>query len=66
MLARVVETLGGCYELLRLALITRCRFRGAYWSWRLHTAFGNGTPPRREMIRSVLEYARWVYRVRRM
>lgn len=59
------ETLGGVYELTRLAFITRFRFRGDYWRWRLHTAFGRGYPPRAELIRSVLEYGRWVRRMRR-
>lgn len=60
-----LDTLGGLYELLRLALISRFRFRGPYWQWRLHTAFGRGMPPRAELIHSVLDYARWVYRSRR-
>lgn len=65
----LIDTLGGCYELARLAVISRFRFRGAYWQWRVHTAFGREFPPphisRRELIRSALEYARWVYRSRR-
>jgi hypothetical protein len=59
-------TLGGLYELARLAVLTGFRFRGAYWSWRLHTAFGRGYPPsRRELVRSVLAYGRWMRRMRR-
>lgn len=62
----LIDTLGGVYELGRLAVITRFRFRGAYWTWRLHTAFGRGYPPSRaELARSVLDYGRWVYRTRR-
>jgi hypothetical protein len=59
------ETLGGAWELLRLGMITRFRFRGPYWQWRLHTAFGRGYPPRRELIASTLEYARWMRQMRR-
>ncbi|MFO0835310.1 MAG: hypothetical protein U0638_10085 [Phycisphaerales bacterium] len=61
----IIDWIGGLYELARLALITRARFGGAYWQWRLHTAFGRGYPSRGETIRSVLAYGRWVYRMRR-
>lgn len=61
----LIDTLGGLWELFRLALITGFRFRGPYWQWRLHTAFGRGYPPRGELVRSVLDYGRWVYRARR-
>ena len=59
------ENFGGLYELARLAVLTRFRLRGPYWSWRLHTAFGRGYPPRGELIRSILAYGRWVHRMRR-
>lgn len=62
----VIDTLGGLYELFRLAVVTRFRFRGAYWSWRMYTAFGRGRPPLPELLASVLEYGRWAYRTRRM
>jgi hypothetical protein len=65
MIRGVLETLGGLYELARLALISRFRFRGQYWSWRLHTAFGRGYPARRaELVRGVLAYGRWIWRTR--
>lgn len=61
-----LDTLGGIYELARLAVITRFRFRGPYWRWRLHTAFGRGYPEsKRELVRSVLAYGRWIRRMRR-
>lgn len=59
------ELLGGVYQLARLAFLTGFRFRGPYWQWRLHTAFGKGFPRRSELIRSILEYGRWVHRMRR-
>jgi hypothetical protein len=63
---RLLEDIGALYELARLAAISRCRFRGKYWRWRMHTAFGRGIPPtRRELIGSVLAYGRWVRRMRR-
>jgi len=62
---RCIEFFGGLYELARLAIITRFRFRGDYWSWRLHTAFGRGYPASRlELVRAVLAYGRWVFRMR--
>ena len=64
---RVLVFLGGFYELARLALITGLRLRGPYWRWRLHTAFGRGYPPSRAaLIRGVLAYGRWMYRMRRL
>lgn len=69
------EFVGALYELARLAVLSRGRFRGAYWSWRLHTAFGRGYPTGRwpgrwgergAIVHSVLDYGRWVYRMRRM
>lgn len=63
---RLLDTLGGLLELLRLGILTRFDFKGDYWSWRLHTAFGRGFPGTRgEMVRAVLEYGRWVHRMRR-
>jgi len=61
----LLDTLGGLYQLARLGVITRFRFRGAYWQWRLHTAFGRGYPSRGEQWRSVLDYARWMHRMKR-
>jgi hypothetical protein len=62
----IIQTLGGLYELARLAVISKFRFKGEYWSWRLHTAFGRGYPTSKwETIRSILAYGRWVYRLRR-
>jgi hypothetical protein len=61
-----MRTVAGLLELLRLAALTRCRFRGAYWRWRMETALGPGPAPARgERVRRVLEYARWVSRMRR-
>ena len=65
------EFFGAFYELARLGVVSRFRFRGAYWQWRLHTAFGRGYPSvvwwkRGSIVHSVLEYGRWVYRMRRM
>lgn len=60
------DTAGGLYQLLRLAVVSRFRFGGPYWQWRLQTAFGRGYPEGRlELARSVLAYARWVHRMRR-
>jgi hypothetical protein len=62
----LLDTLGGLYELFRLAALTRFSLRGRYWSWRLNTAFGRGYPATRsELIAATLDYGRWVYRTRR-
>lgn len=64
----LIDTLGGLWELFRLGWITRFRFRGPYWQWRLETALGRdpeSRPPRRQTIHAALEYARWVFRMRR-
>ncbi len=59
------ETLGGLYELARLAALSGFRLRGRFWTWRLHTAFGRGYPESRiELLRAVVAYGRWVWRMR--
>jgi hypothetical protein len=63
------ETIGGAWELLRLGALTRFRLTGAYWRWRNETAFGADParrPPRRQRLRAILDYARWVHRMRRL
>lgn len=67
LLAWLRDTIGAIYELARLAVITRFRFRGPYWRWRFETAFGRGMPAtRRELLRRLLDYARWMHRMRRL
>ncbi len=62
----LLDTIGGIYELARLGVITRFNFRGAYWRWRMETAFGQGMPESRwEIFRAVLNYGRWMRRMRR-
>jgi hypothetical protein len=59
------QNLMALYELARLGVISRFRFRGPYWQWRMHTAFGRGYPESRiEMIRAILAYGRWIHRTR--
>jgi hypothetical protein len=66
MLRGALANIGAAYELARLAVLTRFRFRGPYWRWRTHTAFGRGYPRSRlELVRAVLAYGRWVRRMRR-
>lgn len=62
---RFIHNLWSLYELARLGVLSGFRFRGKYWQWRLHTAFGRGQPSRWELIRSVLAYGRWVHEIRR-
>jgi hypothetical protein len=66
MLKALVRNVGAVYELARLAAVTRFRFRGPYWRWRMHTAFGRGYPRSRwELVQAVLAYGRWMRRMRR-
>ncbi len=54
---------------LRLAIATRFRLRGAYWTWRSETAFGSDPtkqPGRMSMMRMAIEYAAWTTRMRRL
>lgn len=62
----ILDTIGGLYELSRLAILSRFRFKGPYWQWRMHTAFGRGYPDSRaELFASVLAYGRWMHAMRR-
>jgi hypothetical protein len=62
----ILDNIFALYELARLAVISRFRFGGPYWKWRLHTAFGRGYPESRlELLRAVLAYGRWMHRIRR-
>jgi hypothetical protein len=64
---RLCENLAGLWQLARLAFISGLRFKGPYWTWRMHTAFGQGMPATRgELYRSILEYGRWMARMRRL
>jgi hypothetical protein len=66
MIRWAIDTLGGLIELCRLALVSRFRLRSRYWQWRWQTAFGRGAPATRlETVAAVLQYARWVRRMRR-
>jgi len=64
---RPLQNLSALWQLFRLAAISGFRLKGPYWTWRMHTAFGRGMPSSRaELIRSVLEYGRWIARMRRL
>jgi len=66
-LRSIIEFPCAIYQLTRLAIISRFRFKGDYWSWRLQTAFGRGYPAtRRELLMSIIDYGRWIHRTRRM
>jgi len=65
---RVIETIGGVWELARLAAASRLRLRSGYWRWRYETAFGNDPLVRPRVAarwRATLEYGRWVHRMKR-
>lgn len=59
----------GLWSLLRLAVITKFRFTGPYWTWRWQTALGpkgKDAVPARERFMAMLEYGRWVAQMRRL
>ena len=67
-MARLLDTLGGIWELMRIAVRSRFRLRSSYWRWRAETAFGADLaqrPPFRERMRALLDYARWVHRMKK-
>ena len=64
-MTRLLSAIAGLWQLLRLFILMRFRFRGDYWRWRMHTAFGRGRPPRREMLRAALAYGCWMRQMRR-
>ncbi len=53
-------------ELLRFAVITRFRFRGRYWAWRMHTALGHAPSNTRGRARAAIEYGLWIRKMRRI
>lgn len=63
-----LDTLGALWVLATLAWRSRGRLRSPYWRWRLQTAFPGGRHPGGwgAQARSVLDYARWAWRIRRM
>jgi hypothetical protein len=69
MIRRFFETLGGLSQLARLAAATGFQMRGSYWSWREETAFGSdpaNRPPKSQQRQAIMDYARWVHRMRRV
>jgi hypothetical protein len=64
----VLESFGGVWELLVLAFKSRLRMNSPYWKWRNETAFGSDPskrPPLRERIHAIMEYGKWVRRMKR-
>lgn len=63
----MIRLFAGLLQLARLAFMSKLRFRGSYWKWRLHTAFGRGYPASRmALVRSLVEYGCWMHDMRRM
>lgn len=62
----VLLTLAAGWELLRLGFVTGFKFKGPYWRWRMHTAFGRGMPEGGTwgLVKSVVEYGKWVHQQR--
>jgi len=68
MIRWILDLVGTIWVLATLGWVSRFRLRGAYWSWRMHTAFADGIPEAKEhgLFRSVFEYGRWAWRIRRL
>ncbi len=65
---RLRDTIGGVWELGRLAAASRFRLGNRYWRWRDETAFGTDPATRPGTLarwRALLDYGRWVYRMKR-
>ncbi len=65
---QLIDSVGGLWELALLAWRTRFRFKGSYWRWRRETAFSanaSSQPSRWQRARAILEYGRWLYRIKR-
>lgn len=67
-MARMLEYVGGLWCLFMLALRSGFRMNSAYWRWRNETAFGRDPatrPPLRQRLLALLDYGRWVHRMKR-
>jgi hypothetical protein len=66
---RMFETLGALWELFRIAARSGFRLRSnRYWQWRRETAFGRDPDrftTRRQRFHAMIDYGRWVRRMRR-
>ena len=74
-LQRIIERIGGVWELARIGCASHLRGGHRYWDWRRETAFGSdaknvkcGTKrlSRRDRIRAVMRFGSWVYRMKRI
>jgi hypothetical protein len=62
---KLILTIRGLAHLVMMAAWSGFALRGRYWSWRRSTAMGSGAGvSRQEARRGVLEYARWIARMR--
>jgi hypothetical protein len=65
----VLATMDALWQLARLAMVTRGKLRGRYWTWRHETAFGTDPscmPGFAERVGAVLRFGHWVGRMRRL
>jgi hypothetical protein len=63
MVRSLTESVRAVWNLSRLLLATRGRWRGAYWRWRYETAFGRDEsrlPPPRVRRKALMKYGAWV------
>ena len=64
----IFDWIGAIWVLISLAWVSKLRFGGRYWQWRMATAFPEGRHPAgmRGMVVDGFGYARWAWRMRRM
>ncbi|MDA1008081.1 MAG: hypothetical protein O2800_03630 [Planctomycetota bacterium] len=63
----IARSIRALCALARLAISTKLRLRGRYWTWRKETAFGKDqgvSLPAHERRRALIEYGDWVARMR--
>ncbi len=64
---RLLDTIAGLWYQFWMVARSGFRLRGNYWTWRFQTAFGRGLPSsKKELVLGLLEYGRWVARMRRL
>ena len=69
MLKRLHHVATGLLGLGLVCLRARGRLRGAYWTWRQHTAFGGTAsewPTARKRRQSMMDFGAWVWSMRRL
>jgi len=65
MIRGIIENIAGLWELLTLAARSGFQMRNSYWKWRRETAFGDFRVGRFDRFRAILDYGKWVHRMKK-